>query len=386
MLNSLLEKLGTALRDAESRKRFVRRIGRIIRTLFLVLTLCYAGLLFLLPVLAAWIGEKNVTLAFLLYLPRVIALLPLPFLLLATLFISWRLALVQLVAGLVFLTFGMGFEWRPNTGKHFARSPEATQLTALTYNRGQHARQSLQPFKNLTKPDIIALQETPGRAKRYLVDANYSEFEYGMDVGEHTFLSRHPILSGDLVQLDADIQDNTPAARFLIDFHGRQVVVYSVHFITVRDTLLYYRRGAFLYGILGILPGTEFHRKMKVNQRFWLERIRTADALKAVIERETLPTLVMGDFNAPAGGYIERRLTSGFQDSHQVAGSGCGYTFPGTTRNPLSRGGPWMRIDYILASKHWKVNASLAEEGRPSQHRAVATKLSLKSKSHSGKN
>jgi vancomycin resistance protein VanJ len=378
MLNSLLEKLGNALKDAESRKRFVKRIGRIIRILFLTLTLCYAGALLLLPVLAAWIGEKNVTLAFLLYLPRVIALLPLPFLFLATLFLSWRLALVQLVAGLVFVTFGMGFEWRSNSGKHFAQSPEPSQLTALTYNRGQHAKQSLQPFKNLTNPDIIALQETPGRAKRYLADANYSEFKYGMDIGEHTFLSRYPILSGDLVQLAADIQDNTPAARFVIDFHGRQVVVYSVHFITVRDNLLYYRRGAFLYGILGILPGTEFHRKMKVNQRFWLERIRTADALKTVIDRETHPTLVLGDFNAPAGGYIQRRLTSGFQDSHQVAGSGFGYTFPGTTRNPLSLGGPWMRIDYILASKHWKVSACLTEESRPSQHRAVATKMSLK--------
>lgn len=379
MLNSLLEKLGTALQDAESRKRFAQRLGRIIRKLFLVITICYVVTLLLLPILAAWIGEKNVTLAFLLYLPRVIALLPLPFLILPTLFFSRKLALVQLVAGLAFLTFGMGYEWRRSLDKRFAASTEPSQLTALSYNRGQHAKQSLQPFKNLTKPDIIALQEAPGRAKGYLADASYSEFKYATDVGEHTFLSSYPILSEDLVQLGTDIHDNTPAARFVIDFHGQQVVVYSVHFITARDTLSYYRRGAFLYGIVGILPGTSFHRKMKVHQQFWLERIRTADALKEKIERETLPTLVLGDFNAPSGGYIQRRLTRGFQDSHQVAGSGCGYSFPGTTRNPLSGGGPWMRIDYILASKQWKVIASMAEERRPSQHRAVATKLSLKS-------
>lgn len=378
MLYSLLEKLGNALKDAESRKHFIRRIGRIIRILFLFLTLCYAGSLVFLPILAAWIGEKNITLAFLLYLPRVIALLPLPFLFLPTLFISWRLALVQLLAGLFFLTFGMGYEWRGSDATQFAGKPGASQLTALSCNRGQHGNNSLQPFKNLTNPDIIAMQETPARAIRYLADANYSEFKHAMDIGEHTFLSRHPILSGDLVRLKGGVEDNTPAARFVIDFNGRQVVVYSVHFITVRDTLLHYRRGAFLHGILGIVPGTSFHAKMKVNRRFWLERIRTAEALKAVIDAETFPTLVLGDFNAPAGGYIHRRLARGLQDTHKAAGGGFGYTFPGTTRTPLSGGGPWMRIDYILASKQWEVLGSLTEENRPSQHRAVATKLDLK--------
>ncbi|QTN31991.1 endonuclease/exonuclease/phosphatase family protein [Akkermansiaceae bacterium] len=374
----MLDRLGTALRDAGSRKRFLHRITRIIRRVLIALTICYVGLLLLLPVLAAWIGERNVTLAFLLYMPRVIALLPLPFLLAPTLLFSRRMALVQIAAGLLFLTFGMGFEWRRDTSRKFAAPPAPSELTALTWNRGQHANQSLQPFKNLTKPDLIALQETSGRSKRYLADPNYSEFGHGMDVGEHALLSRHPILSGNLVQLGTDLQDNTPAARFVIDFQGKEVVVYSVHFITARDTLLHYRRGAFLYGILGIVPGTGFHSKMKDYQAYWLERIRTAEALKREIEGESLPTLVLGDFNAPSGGYIHRLMSDGLRDSHQAAGSGCGYSFPGATRNPLSLGGPWMRIDYILASDQWEVLASLAEDGRPSQHRAVAARFRLK--------
>lgn len=378
MLHSLLEKLGNALSDADSRKRFAQRIGRIIRRFLLVCTILYAGTLVLLPILAAWIGEKNITLAFLLYLPRVVALLPLPFLLLATLPFSRKLVLVQLAAGLVFFTFGMGYEWRGSTAEHFAETREPSRLTALTYNRGENANHSLQPFKNLTKPDIIAFQEAPGRAAGYLAAPNYEEFKDAKSVGEHTFLSRYPILSADSVHLGPGIKDNTPAARFVIDFNGRQVVVYSVHFITVRDTLTYYRRGAFLYGILGLVPGTSFHSKMKDSQQMWLERIRTANALKQKIDSETLPTLVLGDFNAPAGGYVQRLLTRGFQDTHQAAGSGCGYSFPGTTRNPLSRGGPWVRIDYILASKDWKIIGSVTEESRPSQHRAVATTMSLR--------
>lgn len=378
MLDSLLEKLGNALRDSESRKRFVKRIVGIIRKIFRLTTLCYIALLLLLPALAAWVGEKSITLAFLLYLPRVIPLLPLAILLPASLFYSRKLTLAQLAAGLVFLTFGMGYEWGGSPDEKFDRTTVKSELNAMTCNRGQHGNHSLQPFKNLTNPDILAMQEAPGRAKNYLADKNYSEFKHGTNIGEHTFLSRYPILSGDVVQLDADIQDNTPAARFVIDFNSQQVVVYSVHLVTVRDTLLYYRKGAFLHEILGIIPGTSFNSKKKVHQTFWRERIRTARALKKEIEKETLPTLVLGDFNAPAGGYVQRLLTSGLQDSHQVAGSGCGYSFPGKTRNPLSLGGPWMRIDYILANKQWKVNACLTEEKRPSQHRAVATRLTLK--------
>jgi vancomycin resistance protein VanJ len=377
MLDSFLEKAGAALQNAESRQRLSRRIARFILTLLRILTVCYAGCLVLLPVLAAWIGERNITLAFLLYLPRVIILIPLPFLFIGTLPFSRKLALVQLAAGAIFLTYGMGYEWRRSTEKHINGTHGPSHLTVVTCNYGQNANQSLQPFKNRIKPDILALQETAGRAKRYLADPNYSEFKDGMSLGEHTFLSRYPIVSGELVKLGEKLHDNMPAARFVIDFDGREVVIYSVHFLTVRDTLTHYRKGAFLYGILGVVPGTSFHHKKEIYEEMWQERIRTAEALKELIDRETLPTIVLGDFNAPAGGYIQRSLTRGLQDTHRAAGSGLGYTFPGATRNPLSAGGPWMRIDYILASGHWDVTASVTEEKRPSQHRAVAAKVRL---------
>lgn len=376
-LDSFLERAGKALQSVESRRRLSHRIGRYIRLLLRILTVGYAGCLVLLPVAAAWIGERNITLAFLLYLPRAIILIPLPFLFIGTLPFSWRLALLQLAAAGFFLTYGMGYEWRGNTAKHFDGIHDPSHLTVVTCNYGQNANQSLQPFKNLVKPDILALQETAGRAKRYLADPSYSEFKDGMSLGEHTFLSRYPIVSGELVKLEGGVKDDMPAARFVIDFEGREVVVYSVHFLTVRDTLTHYRKGAFLYGILGMVPGTSFHQKKTSYEGMWRERIRTAEAFKELTDRETLPVIVLGDFNAPAGGYIQRSLTKGLQDTHQVAGSGLGYTFPGTTRNPLSGGGPWMRIDYILASRHWNVTASLTEEKRPSQHRAVATKVRL---------
>src|SRR5690606_26487617 len=99
----------------------------------------YAGCLVLLPVLATWIGERNITLAFLLYLPRAIILIPLPFLVVGTLPFSWRLALLQLAAGVFFFTYGMGYEWRGSTHQHFDGTHGSPQLTVVTCNYGQNA-------------------------------------------------------------------------------------------------------------------------------------------------------------------------------------------------------------------------------------------------------
>ncbi|RYD30521.1 MAG: hypothetical protein EOP87_16520, partial [Verrucomicrobiaceae bacterium] len=131
---SFLENIGATLQDAESRKRLGRRISRCIRILLGVLTVFYAGGLVLLPVMAAWIGERNITLAFLLYLPRVVALIPLPFLFILTLPFSWKLSVVQLLAGGIFFTYGMGYEWRGATVKRLTGPPESSCLTVMTWN------------------------------------------------------------------------------------------------------------------------------------------------------------------------------------------------------------------------------------------------------------
>ena len=67
-----------------------------------------------------------------------------------------------------------------------------------------------------------------------------------------------------------------------------------------------------------------------------------------------------------------------WDEAHHDVGSGLGYTFPGTTRNPLSLGGPWMRVDHIFFDSDWRALESLTESERPSQHRAVFSALELK--------
>jgi endonuclease/exonuclease/phosphatase (EEP) superfamily protein YafD len=320
-----------------------------------------------------WIGEKNLTLAFLLYLPRNAFLIPSALLLLpAVLFHRWA-AVALLISSIFFLLVGMDFGPRIDSAP--SPSEAGKSLTVLTYNRGQHGNLSLQPFKNLTRPDLITLQDAPGRASGYLNSEGYEEFPHALDSAEFTLLSRYPILGAEPILISGE--DSPPiAARFTIDFEGRKIAVYSVHTVSPRDVLLYYRRGAFLYGILG-MPGTPLAQKRRSNQEYWDRRIEEARILRDRIAEDPLPVIIAGDFNAPAGGYIHGFFRSRFQDAHAKAGRGFGNTFPGTTRNPLSLGGPWMRIDYLFCDEAWEPVWCITEADRPSQHRAVAAKFEL---------
>ena len=167
------------------------------------------------------------------------------------------------------------------------------------------------------------------------------------------------------------------AARFEVDWQGRKVAVYAVHLPTPRDLLLWYRKGAFLYGVLGF-PGSPLAARRAQYQEFWDGQIAMTQQLLDAIEEDPLPALVAGDFNAPSLGYIQKLLARQLVDAHEEAGRGSGFTFPGYTRNPLSLGGPWMRLDYLLASRDWQAQWCVTESGRRSQHQAVAAGFRLK--------
>lgn len=374
MFDQALRRFGEILIDDERRRRLIRKTRAAVSLLFGGPAVLYSLGLLLAPWLLRVVGENNVTLAFLLYVPRILLLFPLIAVIPLLLIFQWRLLPLPFIAALVFAGWGMGWEWHPSANP--TPSKQGKTLNVLTYNRGQHMNQSLQPFKEATFPDIIAFQEAPGRAAGYAKAAGYEEFVYTTDAGEFTILSRYPILSSILIDLPVGDRPMKPAIRFEIDFAGTPIALYSVHFMSPRDTLIYYRNGAFIYGILG-LPGTPFAKKRRTNQEFWDDRIAQARELARVLEAERLPTLLVGDLNAPSGGYIHDIFLELLEDAHKEAGQGFGYTFPGVTRNPLSGGGPWMRIDYLFCDENWETQWCITEPDRPSQHRAVTAQFEL---------
>ncbi len=319
--------------------------------------------LLLVWLLLSRVGEHNVTTAFLLYLPPALWFLPCALLLPPALLCARRAGLLLLLVTAALLP---GWLQLRLTSQDWTAPPAAGTLTVLTYNRGQQGSQSLQPFKNLARPDVMVLQDAGSRAERYLQSEGYTEFSDASSVGEHTLVSRHPIVEA--------AAQGARAARFVIDWQGTRVAVYSVHFYTPRHALQALQGGGFLYGVLG-LPGTPLAEGRRQRQQFWDAQLADARDLLAAVRGETLPFIVAGDFNAPHVGRLYRLLAAEWTDAHAAAGRGFGMTFPGETRNPLSAGGPWLRIDYLFAGAGWQVDACVTEPERASQHRALAARF-----------
>lgn len=385
-LDGIAARIGTQMQTAEGRKVLLAGCWKLLRKVNLGCFVFYAITLILAFVGMRYLGEQNMFFAFCIFWPPLVWFLPAIALAFTSIcLLDWRtlVGLVLVSAALIVIPLGGRL---PRNLDVAAPAPAGeVALTVLTNNRGQDKGgkgESLKPFMDAMRPDIMAFQESPGMANRYKFDPGYSAFPHAADVGEFVLLSKYPILSAELVSLrpsDATAGDYWPtiAARFQVQVGTRQIVVYNVHAPTPRDTLRYYMRGAALYGLLG-LPGTPWAEKKKEGEKGWLRRIELVKALLERAKREKEATLLVGDFNMPQCGYLHAVVGEMFTDSHTAAGIGFGFSFPGTTRNPLSLGGVWMRIDYIFSTPgKWRCLWSQAEPSRKSQHRSVVARFAL---------
>jgi endonuclease/exonuclease/phosphatase family metal-dependent hydrolase len=365
--------------DADTRHRLLRWLmlrlwkwcGRI-----MLLSYCM-WLAALLVMLAAfrWVGEANPLTAFLLFLPQTLWWLPGVLIWPVLLLFRWREALPLGFVGLLVFGMGSGWQFRKSQPMSAAEDRAGKSLVVLTNNRGQNNGQSLRPFKNLVEPDVMLFQESSARAESYLKDPGYAEFRHGMTQGEFTLISRFPITQVESVVYSDAGGEEPYAARFEMDWQGRSVAIYTVHLPSPRETLLSMRGGAFLYGFP--VPVDWWRRRREEVGAFWLRHLAIAENLAKRLEAEVLPYWVAGDFNASHLGRIHHLLLQQMGDAHRDAGVGFGFTFPGETRNPLSLGDAWLRLDQVFASRQWRIKACWTESERRSQHRAVAAEGSL---------
>ncbi len=370
--NRLLFRLGRFLMRTALKDDWYEKLGRLLKSCTGLVTWTYLSGLLVLLMSMRWVGEANITSAFLLYLPPLIWFLPAIPVMALTLCFHRRAFLISLVFLAVLLYFCLGYRFG-----EAELSPDAVAtvdgLSILTYNRGHHMNQSLQPFKNATRPDLLVFQDTPNRADVFLRTPDYAEFGYGASVGEFTLLSRYPIVDKVLLPQQAAMRAMR-FARFVVDWNGQSVSIYAVHMMTPREVLNSYSRGAFLWGLLGV-PGTPWAAKRAQYQVFWDQQIEDVALVLAAVKDDPNPCVLAGDFNATSLGHIHQMITDEMVDTHLSAGSGFGFSFPGVTRNPLSFGGPWLRIDYIFHDARWETVQCITEEERPSQHRAVMARL-----------
>lgn len=349
----------------------IAKLGVRLRWLFKFWVTSYPLLLLFLALGFRHLGENNLFFAYLLYLPPLLWWLPLVSMVPCVLF--WRIGVLPcLLSSAVCLVFFPAFE-RKHLPERTMRKESVREFVVLTHNMGQQGKQDLSDFLQEVTPDVMALQESNLRGRRIEQWQPSREFPHHQSLGEYTLLSRHPILSSEKLTSITG-RGRFFAARFVVDWKGREVAIYSVHLQSPRETLYFLTRGAFLYGLLGF-PGSPWETKRVKYEEFWRNQISDASQLLERVRADPLPCILAGDFNATDLGYIHGMLTHELGDAHAEAGRGTGYSFPGQTRNPLSAGGPWMRIDYVFYNQRWRALACQTERGRPSQHLAVAARL-----------
>lgn len=327
------------------------------------LTFGYVTSLIILLIGLEWWGERFWFFGVFLYAPAQTLLLPLAVLTPACLLFRGRLVLWHLGA-VVSLVFGyMTFRWSS------VSKPTHSTVTAITFNAGESNRPQFLAFLQKEHPDLILLQDARGRSAELVAKIPGMS---ASEIGQFSLLSRYPVQKSAFVS-EVKWHDQPVAARYEVVIDDRVVAIYSVHLPTPRQQL-----SRFLGGrrILGDLAGYHHREPVFGDYREWLgERIRLARELARILAEEKYPMIVAGDFNTSDHGYIYHLFAGQMTDAFAHAGRGWGLTFPGSTHNPISLFGPWLRLDYFFVGRGWRVVECRPEDGRKSQHKAVLARF-----------
>ena len=202
-------------------------------------------------------------------------------------------------------------------------------------------------------PDLIVLQETADGyderlAPLYEVYAHEDHVE-----GSVRVFSRFPILAREVLTIE-----ETPglaALRLLLNADGRQLAVYTVHL-----SLPIKPMGQTLLDDIGIGDLLRYD-----------ERRRNAQlhTLLELLETETSPTILAGDFNMSDASLIYATMAQRLQDAWRGAGNGAGRTWPVAEAIDWPRVIlPFLRIDYIWHSEALRATAATVGEAIGSDH------------------
>jgi len=351
--------------DAATSK--LRRIFSI-RTLSIV----YAVVLVVFLAAMEWRAESFLFLGILSFAPSATFLAPLVLLVPLAL---WRrqwlaLALHAACVVLVFFVY-MSFRFGGKTP-----APGAVVFTAITHNIGQTSPDAFENSFPTAKPDVILLQDVTAGGGRQLDYKRRYPGLHEVPLGQFLLLSPHRVESSRYVE-DTEWNHKPVAARFVLDFNGKKIAVYSVHLPTPRRSLAHVVSARALAEMfwLAHAPTDGFP-----SYRDWLNaRVDLARKLAAAFDKEKLPFIVGGDFNMPDHGTLYHTFASRLTDAHARVGHGWGLTFPGTREGGVAGlVGAWLRLDYWFSNPGWEPVECRVAADEHSQHRAVLARFVLK--------
>jgi vancomycin resistance protein VanJ len=311
-----------------------------------------------------WIGEHNLILSLAVYAPPQLYLLPALALAFLSMCARRRIFWLNLFSVIfVFMTF---LKYRSASPEE----PKGKVLSLISNNIGGRKTRTVWPFLAEEKPDVIVYQDAWHHGR------NLSKENPGRFVASHgqfVIVSKYEIKASGPIR-DLTYRHNYVAAWFEIDFHGTPIVIYNIHLPTPRPDLLRLRGRGFLVELAG--GQGIYSAEVRDQYRQSLEdRAKLARELLAWLENERRPFILAGDFNAPEVSSTYSSFANKYTDAFVERGEGFGFTFPSITRNPVSLFGPWLRLDYVFADKHWQPIYCRVEPRQPAEHRAVSARF-----------
>jgi endonuclease/exonuclease/phosphatase (EEP) superfamily protein YafD len=251
----------------------------------------------------------------------------------------------------------MGLCW------HNPPAPEGTRLRVMTYNVQLWQRSNMSAvvaeIRN-AHPDILCLQDARSNGKTAL-DEFLSDWKVA-SYGQYVIASRFPIVDSTVGDISYGGEAHS-CLKARLKVGDREIVVSNAHFATPRDALTGLRSPEFWADGVPLLKENLSHRMVQARA--------LADDLRGTAE----PLIIAGDLNSPPPSLASRTLTAGLglTDAFSAAGRGYGYTFGHT----LLYKGSFLRLDHVLASRHFSAAACSVGTTRGSDHRPVIADLIL---------
>ncbi len=150
--------------------------------------------------------------------------------------------------------------------------------------------------------------------------------------------------------------------RRVYDWQGRPIAVYNVHLHSFSSRRPWRDGGTWL-------SLQAWRDAFQAYRHDFEVRAEQARQLRRMLDAESHPFLVCGDFNSTPRSWVYAHLAGGLRDVFREAGSGWGATFPARL--------PAIRIDYVLASPDWTVRRAQVDATLFSDHRPVVAELVL---------
>lgn len=301
----------------------------------------YGGLVVLLLGTRLVIGERWDVIALANMFLHFILLPCIPLALLRLFRRSQGFALLNVIPAL----FLVGY-YGPTFLPHPAQAPEEYEVSVFSYNvRGGYSEERVLPMIDEADADVVLLQDLRAEAATTfpaLLEAEYP-YQFSSMKGQRGWLtlSRLPL---DEPHADQDLG----FLRVVVPLGEGSLALYSVHLVS---------------------PLTEFYAP---DYRLDFEtRGHQLDGLVEVADEETMPVLMMGDFNFTEWSEPYGRIAAHYNDAYRMIGWG-----PGLTRDvgefPLARidfafYGPSLRV---MEARTWSYSAS-------SDHRPLFVRLTL---------